>query len=442
MFRELAAGVIACITYITCIACIRIVCAQPADVTPAPAVPYIVRAFDSYPLVAVSEMHGSRETMALLAAVIRHPAFAGKVTDIVVEFGNARYQSLMDRYIAGEKVRDSDLRQAWENTTQISGVWSSPIYRAFFADVRAFNATVPVPKRVRVLLGDPPIDWSGATSPADEDMNDWRDAHFAWVVEQEVMKRGHKALLFIGGAHISRKVILPNSLIHLLDRRFPQQTLVVSTIDITGVKPSVASRIRMWPIPSAAEVRGTWLGSADVKDIGFGLSRGRVQDDVDALLYLTASAFSNVPSRIDPQSAFGIELRRRQKLAEDTLPFRGGKIRFSDDSSRFTTESELPLKIVLAELERDLGLKLLVKAYADSTEPQAQELSEARALFVRNWLVTNGVSRQRLTPQGCGASRPAWDSDTDEHRAANRRAELVRMTKWSGCQPPESFYWQ
>jgi outer membrane protein OmpA-like peptidoglycan-associated protein len=374
--------------------------------------------------------------------VIRHPGFPGNVTDIVVEFGNARYQSLMDRYIAGENVRDSDLRQAWENTTETSGVWSSPIYRAFFADVRAFNKTMPVPKRVRVLLGDPPIDWSAVTSPADEDMNDWRDAHFAWVVEQEVINRGHKALLFVGGAHISRKVILPNSLIHLLDRRFPRQTLVVSAIDITGVRPPVASRIRMWPIPSATEIRGTWLGSADVRDIGFGLSQGRIQDDVDAVLYLTADAFSDVPFRIDPQSAFGIELRRRRKFAEDTLPFRGAKIRFSDGSSRFTTDSEPPLKIILAELERDHGLELLVKAYADSTEPQVQELSEARAPFVRNWLVSNGVSRERLTPQGCGASRPMWDSDTDEHRAANRRAELVRMTKWSGCQPPESFLWQ
>ncbi len=433
MFRDLCVGVIACV---------QVVFAQPAEVTPLPAIPYIIAAFDHYPLVAVSEMHGSRETMAFLAAVIRQPGFAGKVTDIVVEFGNARYQSLIDRYIGGESVRDSDLRQVWENTTQISGVWSSPIYRAFFADMRAFNATLPMPKRVRVLLGDPPIDWSAVTSPADEDMNDWRDAHLAWLIEQEVIKRGRKALLFIGGAHISRKIILPNSLIHLLDRRFPQQTRVVSTIDITGVKPPVASRIRMWPIVSAAEVCGTWLGFVDVKDIGFGLSRGRVQDDVDALLYLTANPFSNVPIRIDPQSAFAIELRRRQKLAEDTLPFRGGKIRFSNGSSRFTTDSEPPLKAILAELERDLGLKLLVKAYADSTEAQAQELPEARAAFLRNWLVSSGVSRQRLTPRGCGASRPAWDSDTDEHRAANRRAELVRMTKWSGCQPPESFYWR
>jgi hypothetical protein len=60
--------------------------------------------------------------MSLIRSLIRHPKFAGKVTDVVVEFGNGRYQSLMDRYMQGEDVSRSELRQVWENTTQISGV--------------------------------------------------------------------------------------------------------------------------------------------------------------------------------------------------------------------------------------------------------------------------------------------------------------------------------
>lgn len=433
MVRDLAVGIVACTTMVG---------APPAQVSPQPAIGYLVRAFDRYPLVAVSEMHGSRETMDLITMLIRAPGFAGRVTDVVVEFGNARYQTLVERYISGGKVPDADLRPVWENTTQISGVWSCPIYGTFFAAVRTFNATVPAAKRIRVLLGDPPIDWRTVTSPADEDMNDWRDAHFAWVVEQEVMRKRRKALLFVGGGHISRKIILPNSLIHLLDRRFPGQTLVASAIEITRVKAPLAARIRAWPIPSAAEVRGTWLGLADVGEIGFDFSRGHVQEDVDVVLYLTAKGFSSVPFQIDPQSAFGIELCRRRKLAEETLPFRGAKIRFDQGSSRFTTASEPFLRIILAELRRDHDLRLLIKAYADETEPKAEELSKARADFVLDWLVRNGTDRQRLRSVRCGASRPMWDSDTNEHRAANGRAELVRITRWSGCQPPESFQWQ
>jgi outer membrane protein OmpA-like peptidoglycan-associated protein len=424
-----------------CLNNVQMVLGQSSDPLPKPAIEYVIDAFDRYPLVALSEIHNSVETKDFLGTLIRHPAFTSEVTDIVVEFGNARYQRLVDRYIAGEDVAREELRQVWENTTQISGVWSSAIYENILSDIRAFNKTKSAPNKIRVLLGDPPIDWEAVTSPADEDMNDWRDAHYAWVVEQEIMKKGRKALLFIGGAHISRKVTLPNNLIHLLDAHFPGKTLVVSAVDLTRVMPELASRIRAWQTPSAAEVHGTWLGMADVNDIGFSLSKGRVQDDVDVVLYLTASAFSIIPPRIDPNSAYGAEMRRRQKLAEETLPFRGGKIRFEKGSTSLTQESKAALESVLEELQRDHGLVLLVKAYADSTESNPQELSQRRAELLVNWLVHKGIGRRRLAKQGCGSSRPAWDSDTEQHRSANRRAELVRQDKRAGCQPPQSFDW-
>jgi outer membrane protein OmpA-like peptidoglycan-associated protein len=403
----------------------------------------VVRAFERYPLVALSEWHGARETKEFVGMLIRQAGFAGKVTDIVVEFGNARYQSVIDRYTAGEGVARVELKQIWENTTVVSGVWSSPIYEEFFADIRAFNQALPAASGIRVLLGDPPIDWKAVTSPADEDMNDWRDAHFAWVVEREVISKGRKALLFIGGAHISRKVIFPNSLIHLLDARFPGKTLVISAIQVAAVSPPVAALVRSWPVPSAAEVHDTWLGRTDVRDVGFALSTsGRLEDDIDAVLVLSKEAFASVPARIDPNSPFAVELRRRQKLQEETLAFRGGKIRFDEGSTSVTHESTAALEAVLAEMQHDRKLLVLVKAFADSTETEADELSKGRAKLIVDWLARRGIDRRRLATLGCGSSRPLWDSVTEQHRAANRRAELVRQGSRAGCQPPSSFDWQ
>ena len=54
-------------------------------------------------LVSQSEWHSAWEPMDFVGTVIRHAGFA-KVTDIVVGFGNARYQRIIDRYIAGEDV--------------------------------------------------------------------------------------------------------------------------------------------------------------------------------------------------------------------------------------------------------------------------------------------------------------------------------------------------
>jgi outer membrane protein OmpA-like peptidoglycan-associated protein len=412
----------------------------PAIVTPQPAAKYITAAFDTFPLVAFSEPgHGAAGTREFFAALIRQPGFAGKVTDIVVECGNARYQDVADRYFAGEPVDRRELKQIWENTTVVSGVWQQPMYEEILADIRAVNLTLPRNARFRVLLGDPPIDWSIVRGPADEDMNDWRDAHFAWVLEQQVMKKGRRALVWIGGAHTGRGVILPDSLIHLLDRRFPNQTLVVHAVDRGDVSSAVASRLAAWPALSATPVRGTWLGRLGVRDVGRRLSRGVLEDDVDAIVIWDSTIASSSTAGRTPDPTMGGEFQRRQQLSEATLPFRGGKIRFQEGSAALTTASNAALETVLAELQRDSGLRLVVKAFADAREPGGAQLSTDRAAGVKNWLTSRGIDPARLEAKGCGSSRALWFGDTEQERAANRRAELVRSSTLADCQPPASF---
>ena len=407
---------------------------------PQPAAEYIVRAFDRYPIVALSELHGNTESKDLLARVIRQPGFAGKVNDIVIEFGNARYQSIVDRYIAGEAVERDALRGTWEDTTQISGIWSLPMYEGMLADIRAVNATLPNAKRFRVLLGDPPIDWAQVRSPADDDMNDWRDAHFAWVVEKHVRAMGRKALLFVGGGHIGRAVVFPNSLIHLLDARFPGQTHVVSAVDVGAMEGTLGSRFRSWEVPSAAAIKGTWLGRIDVTRVGWRFSRGTIEDNTDAVAYLSSSPLIYEPAPpLEDSSPRRTEMMRRRSLAEATLAFRGSRIRFDPSVAVLTTESTAPLSEVLSELTRDPGLQVLVKGFADDREQNPTQLGVERAQIVTDWLASHGVARGRMRPLGCGATRPLWSDDVEAHRSANRRVEIVRQTTTAGCQPPSSY---
>ena len=99
------------------------------------------------------------EVHALLRALVKDPRFAATVNDIVVEFGSSRYQDLMDRYIRGEDVPQSAVQRAWldavQGGTALDNVNTAPFFRA----VREANATVPAERQIRVLLGDPPIDW-------------------------------------------------------------------------------------------------------------------------------------------------------------------------------------------------------------------------------------------------------------------------------------------
>ncbi len=411
------------------------------ELAAVPAADYLVDAFDRFPLVAFSEpRHGAGGTREFLTSLVRHPRFAGTVNDIVVEFGNARYQSIADRYVTGEPVPHDQLSQIWENTTVVSGVWTAPMYEGMLSEVRSLNESVPLSNRVRVVLGDPPIDWSVVQGPADEDMNDWRDAHFAWVVEEQVMKKGRRALIWIGGAHLGRQVRFPDSLIHLLDRRFPNQTLVALSIDRRDVNQEAMDRLGEWRSFSAAPVSDTWLGRLDFGLVGGHLSTGTIEQNMNAAIFWEfPQSRPDEGPRIDALSPMGIELRRRQQLSEATKAFRGGKIRFAAETAALTPESEPALRSVLEELQRDPELNLLVKAFADAREANGAQLSLDRARLVADWLVTRGIRRERLEPRGCASTRALWFGHTEQERAANRKAELVRASRWAGCEPPASF---
>lgn len=55
--------------------------------------------------------------------------------------------------------------------------------------------------------------------------------------------------------------------------------------------------------------------------------------------------------------------------------------------------------------------------------PDAQALSERRALTVARWLVGKGIDCKRLLPVGFGDTKPVADSGTPEGRAQNSRVE-------------------
>jgi len=85
----------------------------------ADPVSVILDAVASRPLVALSEgQHWNEQGHRFRLKLIQDPRFVAAFDDIVVEFGSSRYQTLMDRFVAGADVARDSLRQAWQNTMQ------------------------------------------------------------------------------------------------------------------------------------------------------------------------------------------------------------------------------------------------------------------------------------------------------------------------------------
>ncbi len=71
--------------------------------------------------------------------------------------------------------------------------------------------------------------------------------------------------------------------------------------------------------------------------------------------------------------------------------------------------------------------KIIVEGHTDSIGSNAynDRLSRLRAQSVANYLVSRGIPQRRIRVVGYGKRRPLYPNDTDEHRAKNRRVEIV-----------------
>lgn len=69
---------------------------------------------------------------------------------------------------------------------------------------------------------------------------------------------------------------------------------------------------------------------------------------------------------------------------------------------------------------------ITVYGHTDNTGSREinEKLSKERALAVSNFLVGNGVSRERIKTEGLAYDVPVGDNATAEGRAANRRVEV------------------
>ncbi len=72
---------------------------------------------------------------------------------------------------------------------------------------------------------------------------------------------------------------------------------------------------------------------------------------------------------------------------------------------------------------------VLVLGHTDSGGDEAKNLSisEARAKSAMNELIKNNVSTSRLSAWGMGETAPAYDNETEEGRAKNRRIEFILL---------------
>lgn len=100
---------------------------------------------------------------------------------------------------------------------------------------------------------------------------------------------------------------------------------------------------------------------------------------------------------------------------------------FATDSAAVGAQGQNDLYTIARNLNQYPNSTIQVIGHTDSTGSAAynQDLSERRARSVAGILTAGGVSSNRVTTTGRGASNPVASNDTAAGRAQNRRVEIL-----------------
>ena len=99
---------------------------------------------------------------------------------------------------------------------------------------------------------------------------------------------------------------------------------------------------------------------------------------------------------------------------------------FATNQSTINAKSKANLKKLAGIFKEYPDTNIIVEGHTDSTgdDTYNMTLSQKRANAVTNYLVSQGISKSRLTTYAHGETLPKYDNATPEGRAKNRRVEL------------------
>ncbi|MEE9492672.1 MAG: OmpA family protein [Gammaproteobacteria bacterium] len=178
---------------------------------------------------------------------------------------------------------------------------------------------------------------------------------------------------------------------------------------------------------ASGDKEGAWAGA-----IAGALAGGAVGNYMDRQQREMEAALAEESRRHD------LEIER---LKDDSLRINvSNRISFDFDSTRLKPDFEYTLNKVAKVLSEYDQTVVHIIGHTDSTgsEQYNQSLSERRASAVTNYLVPQGVSRDRLRTLGHGESEPIASNASKDGQRKNRRVEILVKPVVQG-QEEEAF---
>jgi len=104
------------------------------------------------------------------------------------------------------------------------------------------------------------------------------------------------------------------------------------------------------------------------------------------------------------------------------------QIHFAYNKAVIQKDSYPVLDAVVEVLDKNSSIEIEVEGHTDDKGSDAynKQLSDHRAQAVRKYLISHGVTAERLTARGYGEERPLVSNNSDADRSLNRRVQFIR----------------
>jgi outer membrane protein OmpA-like peptidoglycan-associated protein len=118
------------------------------------------------------------------------------------------------------------------------------------------------------------------------------------------------------------------------------------------------------------------------------------------------------------------EVELDELTTQTTMVF--NNITFETNSAEVNTESYAELNRLINFMKTNPNIKIEISAHTDDVGSESfnLKLSNKRAAYVENFLISNDIPKESLVSKGYGELQPIAPNTSDENRALNRRVEI------------------
>ncbi len=267
---------------------INTVYGQPNQRNIHDGVEHITISFDNYDIVAIGETHDKVEVTDFYIELVKNEAFRKKVDFIVIEMGNHLFQPVLDDYLNGKKVKQSELYKLWRDHTScmLNSSDNTGLIRLLSA-IKEVNVSSKY--KLNVLAGDPNIDWKEIKCLQQfYKYLGKRDEYYTDIVEKFIVNKSKKALLVMGNSHFNKQKtasMIDNNLNNPITSLIPKMgDDKLHLINILSAASFPYDKVRSTGKGNIITTKDEWLGNLKVgspfiKDFP-------LKKQTDAVLYL------------------------------------------------------------------------------------------------------------------------------------------------------------